>query len=303
VLLKKDTESKLVKINENIDTVSAGMDERIAVHVNQTRKELERNTQEVNQRSKTLIRKINDYKIEVDTAVEGIGQELGQTKEGLNRSVESIENEVSTVSAALQAEKESTLSEFQKVNLTVGRIEANITGGLATQTQSAIYTTPQHPSPVRAEGIGQGNSNTTVSPLSQFEYSRNTSVSGVNTCNAPVCNVSANNVPHISCNGNVNALSVVVPNGCTDLNELSLPKFNNSAKHVVVHFLRELDEYFAIKKTPNELKLPLCFRAIGDPFAKQWFATVYDTVGTYENLKTAFANLLWGQAKPAKPKF
>jgi hypothetical protein len=78
-------------------------------------------------------------------------------------------------------------------------------------------------------------------------------VSGVNTCNASACNVSVNNVPDNSCNGNVNALSVVVPNGCTDLNELSLPKFNNSVKQVVAHFLREIDEYFAIKKTPNEL--------------------------------------------------
>ena len=106
---------------------------------------------------------------------------------------------------------------------------------------------------VRTEGIGQGNSNTTVSPQSHSENSSNTNVSGVNTCNASACNVSVNNVPDNSCNGNVNALSVAVPNGCTDLNELSLPKFNNSAKQVVAHFLREIDEYFAIKKTPNEL--------------------------------------------------
>jgi seryl-tRNA synthetase len=190
-------------MNENIDTVSAGMDERVAVHVNQTRKELEKNTQEVNQRSKTLIGEINDHKIQVDTAVEGIRQELGQTKEGLNRSVESIENEVRTVSAALQAEKQSTLSEFQKVNLPVSRIEAKITSGLATQTQSAVCTNPHHTSLVRAEGISQGKSNTTVSQQSHSKNSSNTIVSGVNTCNASGCNVSVNNVPDISCNGNV----------------------------------------------------------------------------------------------------
>jgi hypothetical protein len=182
----------------------------------------------------------------------------------LNRSVESIENEVRTVSAALLAEKQSNRSEFQKVNLAVNRIEAKIIGGLATQTQSAVYTTPHHTSLVRAEDIGQGNSNTTVSPQSHSENSSNTSVSGVNTCNAFTCNVSVDNVSDKFCNGNVNALSVIVPNGCTDLNELSLPKFNNSAKQVVAHFLRELDEYFTIKKTPNALKLPLCFRAIED---------------------------------------
>jgi hypothetical protein len=79
--------------------LSAGMDERIDVHVCKTRKEL--GTQEVNQRSKSLIRELNDHKIQADTAVEGIRQELGQTKEGLNKSVESIANEVRTVSAAL----------------------------------------------------------------------------------------------------------------------------------------------------------------------------------------------------------
>jgi hypothetical protein len=125
-------------------------------------------------------------------------------------------------------------------------------------------------------------------------------VSEVNTCNASARNVSVNNVPDTSCNGNVNALSVVVPNVCTDLNELNLPKFNNSAKQVVANFLKELDEYFALKKTQNELKLPLCFRAIEDPFAEQWFATVYDTVGTYDNFRTAFANLLWGQTRQAQ---
>ena len=108
-LLRKDTEIKIVKINEYIDIVSAGMDERIAVLISETRKELERNTHEVNQRSKSLIGEINDHKIKVDTVVESIRQELGQTKGKLNNSVESIENKVRTVSAALQAEKQSTL--------------------------------------------------------------------------------------------------------------------------------------------------------------------------------------------------
>jgi hypothetical protein len=36
-LLRKDTDIELVKINENIDTVSASMDERIAVQVINTK--------------------------------------------------------------------------------------------------------------------------------------------------------------------------------------------------------------------------------------------------------------------------
>jgi len=180
------------------------------------------------------------------------------------------------------------------------RIESKISGGLATQTQSAVRTTPQHHLLIRAEDIRRGNRNTNVSQHSHSENSSNTSVSGVNTCNNSACNVSGNNVPHISWNDNENALSVVVRNGCPDLNELSLPNFNNSAKQVVAHFLRELDEYFALKKTRNELKLPLCFRAIVGRFDKEWFATIDDSFWTYKNFKTGFANMLWGQIRQAQ---
>jgi len=229
--------------------VSAGIEERIAVYVCKTRKELERNTHEVDQRSKTLIREINEQKVRVDTAVEGIRQELGQTKEGLNKGIESLTNEVRTVTDTLQTERQRNLPEIQKVNLAVSRLEAKISGGLAAQNQSAV---------------------------------------------------SVSNVPDNSCTENVNALSVVLPSGTTDLNDLSLLKFSNSAKQVVSHFLRELEEYFMLRKTPSELKLPLYFRVIEDPFAKQWFATVYDSVGTYENFKTAFSSLLWGQTRQAQ---
>jgi hypothetical protein len=39
-------------------------------------------------------------------------------------------------------------------------------------------------------------------------------------------------------------------------NELSLPRFTDSSQQVAVHFVRELDEYFSLRKTPEELRLP-----------------------------------------------
>jgi hypothetical protein len=107
------------------------------------------------------------------------------------------------------------------------------------------------------------------------------------------------NVLDSVCTENVSAVSVVAPNG-HNLEEFSLPTFKNSLKQLVTHFLRELDEYFLVRKTPAELKLPLCFKAIEDPFAKQWFTTIYKTIGTYGNFKTAFTNLLWGQTRQAQ---
>jgi hypothetical protein len=58
-------------------------------------------------------------------------------------------------------------------------------------------------------------------------------------------------------------------------NELSLPRFTDSSQQVTVHFVRQLDEHFSLRKTPEELRLPLVFRAISDPFAKQWMLTAY----------------------------
>jgi len=50
-------------------------------------------------------------------------------------------------------------------------------------------------------------------------------------------------------------------------NVLSLPtcRFTDSSQQVAVHFIRELDEYFSFRKTPEELCLPLVFRSITDP--------------------------------------
>jgi heterodisulfide reductase subunit C len=95
--VRKHTEIRVVKINQNIDTVSAVMDYRIAVHVSRTGKDLDRNTQEVNQRSKALIKEVNRHEVQVETAVEGTREVLRETKGGLDKSVESTSKEVRTL--------------------------------------------------------------------------------------------------------------------------------------------------------------------------------------------------------------
>jgi hypothetical protein len=85
--------------------VCTGKVEGVAALVINTRKELDRNRQEVNGRSRALIKARSEHKIQADTAIDAIRQGLGQTKEGLDRSVEGITNETRAVSAALQFEK------------------------------------------------------------------------------------------------------------------------------------------------------------------------------------------------------
>jgi len=83
-------------------------------------------------------------------------------------------------------------------------------------------------------------------------------------------------------------------------NKLSLPKFFDSSKQVTVHFIRELDEYFTFRKTPEELRLPLVFRSISDPFAKQWMLTIYGQLKSYDDFQKAFTELLWGGTRQSE---
>jgi hypothetical protein len=72
-----------------------------------------------------------------------------------------------------------------------------------------------------------------------------------------------------------------------------LPKFSDISKQVAVHFIRALDEHFKLRKTPEGLRLPLVFRSISGPFAKQWIPTNYGQLKSYDDFKKAFTELLW----------
>jgi hypothetical protein len=113
-------------------------------------------------------------------------------------------------------------------------------------------------------------------------------VSKAFTCN----NVNNTNTIATSCieNGSAQFETSV---DTSQYNELSLPKYSDSSKQVVVHFIRELDEYFTLRKTPEELRFPLIFRSISDSFAKQWMLTTYGQLKSYDDFKKAFTELLW----------
>ena len=84
-----------------------------------------------------------------------------------------------------------------------------------------------------------------------------------------------------------------------DLSEVTLPSFTNSSKQVPLHFIRDLDFYFKLKQTPNHLKLPLTFRAVQEPIAKQWFSITYDKLNSYDKFRKGFTDLLWNPNRQA----
>jgi hypothetical protein len=71
-----------------------------------------------------------------------------------------------------------------------------------------------------------------------------------------------------------------------------LPSFTDSSKEVPLHFIRDLDLYFRLKQTPDHLKLPLTFRAVQEPIAKQWFSSTYDKLNSYNKFRKGFTDLL-----------
>jgi hypothetical protein len=116
----------------------------------------------------------------------------------------------------------------------------------------------------------------------------------VDNCTTSVCD-NARKQPVVNSNSEpaiVNVPSDVFANN-SPINELTLPKFCDSSKQILLHFLRDLDEYYRIKNVPESLKLPLAMRAITDPIAKNWFINVYSELNDYEHFKTLFTKFLW----------
>jgi len=89
-----------------------------------------------------------------------------------------------------------------------------------------------------------------------------------NNCITPVCGnaTSQLNANNMSESAIVNMTSDVFANNPP--HELNLPNFHDSSKQIVLHFLRDLDEYYRIKNAPESLKFPLAMRAVTDPIAK-----------------------------------
>jgi len=125
------------------------------------------------------------------------------------------------------------------------------------------------------------------------------SVHGVNGCSTSVSNdvISVINQPNSSCShGNVNATSDYHEKSA-QLCELTLATFSDSTKQVPLHFIRDLEQYFNLRRTPDELRLPLVFRAIQEPYAKQWLSSSFDKLKGYDEFKKAFTELLWNPSR------
>jgi hypothetical protein len=96
----------------------------------------------------------------------------------------------------------------------------------------------------------------------------------------------------ISCTNNVNAAFGFYAIN-TDLSEITLLPITDSTSQVVLHFTRDIDQYFSLKRTPRKIRVALIFGALKEPFAKQTLSSVFDRMKNYDKFKMAFTELLW----------
>jgi len=80
-------------------------------------------------------------------------------------------------------------------------------------------------------------------------------------CNANNCTTTVSGNATSQPNAIVNVSSDVFANNST-MNELALPKFHDSSKQTVLHFLRDFDEHYRIKNVPEpETKIDKIMKA------------------------------------------
>jgi hypothetical protein len=181
--------------------------------------------------------------------------------------------------------------EIQELDSQIENLRAKVNVNLINQTGSAVCASPQTSSTIRLIDVGRPTSQA-APDVPESGKCIPPGVNGVSANKISRCN-EVRNVSTIAGTGieSVSALSEKYVDS-SHYNELSLPKFTDSSQQVAVHFVRELDEYFTLRKTPEELCLPLVFRAISDPFMKQWMLTAYGQLKSYDDFKRAFTELL-----------
>ena len=201
-----------------------------------------------------------------------------------------IDGKVKEVEGDRQLVNRNT-EELVKVSDKIRELESKLTVGRPAKTQ---VVGPGNPKDLTANldqnaGVAGSSASTNIIPPGSCDGLSDNTAAGASIVNqtvrSGVCDY-------------VNATSETLARS-VDLQELTLPTFNDSAKQVPLHFIRDLELYFKLKQIPDSLKLPLAFRAVQEPVAKQWFSSAYDRLGEYADFKKGFTDLLWNPNRQA----
>ena len=160
---------------------------------------------------------------------------------------------------SMKMDKQNYQIKIQRLESQIKNLRAKINGNLALHNESAVCASPQTSTTIRVtDGRPTSEARLTVSELSN----RNSPwVNGVSDSNTSRSNNARNSSTVAGSGVEIVSAQPETYVDTSQYNELSLPKFSDSSQQVAVHFIRELDEYFSFRKTPEELRLPLVFRS------------------------------------------
>jgi hypothetical protein len=254
-------------------------------HVVQVRKETDRQGQEITAASSSLLASIRERKEQVGVTIENLSNEISKSKEY-------SDSKFSIVSGEIQDIKQHSAAEISRLRATLGDLQAKLVTGTLDRLSPAVPVRFD----IRSEAVQQVDSViNTAGPNNSLPSVPGEN--GVNGCCTSMCN-DVNSVINQPTNsyshGNVNVASELLAKS-----ELTLLTVSDSTKQVPIHFIRDLDQYFSLRQTPDELRLLLVFRAIQEPFAKQWLSSSFDKLKSYIEFKKAFTELLWNPSHQA----
>jgi len=286
--LRNDTESKFQEVTKTVGGISDAMNERIDAHVVATRKMTDSISQEMNARSGRLLNDMREYRTETENSLKEFRQDYSLFREKMNSEQATWRNkaggEIDKVNDNVRLIEERVA---RLVEDKVTEIQAAAQNGIQKENTEITYLREQLAARQLTEGaipnqvlpvtdVNVENSSQVNSGVATRAGNNHMGKSNINNCTASMCG-NAKSQPRVDSNSGhaiVNVTSDVFANNSL-INELTLPKFYDSSNQTLLHFLRDLDEYYRIKNIPESLKLPPAMRAVTDPIAKNWFSTMY----------------------------
>jgi len=241
--------------------------------------------------------RLNSEVVIVSERIDNVRKDMSTTIDEVYASVsEKIDTEVTQTREEIRGyiddKFKSNADEISKVNATLEDLQNKLAVGISNTTQPAVSGNAT---------VSVNNADQQVASGSSIDNNIPPTTNGVSLSSNTACHDSTSVVSQSTTSGmntNVNVTSDV-PTRNVDLSELTLPSFTDSSKQVPLHFIRDLDHYFRLKQTPDNLKLPLTFRAVQEPIAKQWFSSTYDKLSNYEEFRKGFTDLLWNPNRQA----
>ena len=132
-ILKRDTEHGTDNLTKSIGDLSDKMSTRVNAHVVQTRKELDKQGQEIKTSSKVVLANIREHKAETESTVANLRQEINQSREQVDGLLNSMSGEVRTsiqeCESQIQSVKHTNESEIMRINKAISSLQAKITAG------------------------------------------------------------------------------------------------------------------------------------------------------------------------------